>query len=360
MKKIFSLVALLMIVVTSCQVKQTEKEVITITTGAYILNQGNYGSNDASLSHFDMSNGKLIKNLFSGTNNQALGDCAQDMIGVGQCIVISVYNSKVIYIVNSVGKLLYDPISFTNRSPRYLAYDNDYIYVSFYEGYLGRISRSTAKYVDEVQVGRNPEQIAVSDGKIYVANSGGLDYPDYDSTVSVVDAKTFKVTATIDVVTNPTDMTIDGDGDLYLISKGDYGAVPNTLQRINTRTDKVENTFDFVATAMSIGKDGIMYILSSQYDASWNAVTKFYKFDTKTEKLIGEFVLQTPVENPYSIYCTKVNDYIFIGSSDYVSEGSISIYNSEGKQLTSFKSGGINPFKCLFTSSSFVVDKEVE
>jgi hypothetical protein len=55
-------------------------------------------------------------------------------------------------------------------------------------------------------------------GKIYVANSGGLDFQDanYDHTVSVIDLNSFEEIEQIEVGLNPYQVFADSQGDVYV------------------------------------------------------------------------------------------------------------------------------------------------
>ena len=107
-----------------------------------------------------------------------------------------------------------------------------------------------------------------------MANSGGLDYNTpvgYDKTVSVIDLASFQETKKIEVVTNPVNLVTDSQGDVYLVSMGDYGAIPNTFQRIDSETDEVTTITETNATEMaSVGDKH--YMIYSQYNANWNQV----------------------------------------------------------------------------------------
>jgi YVTN family beta-propeller protein len=68
--------------------------------------------------------------------------------------------------------------------------------------------------VQRIAVGQNPEGLAVSNGKLYVANSGGLNFPDVDSTVSVIDLTTHTELLKITVGKNPGGVCVDSEGDV--------------------------------------------------------------------------------------------------------------------------------------------------
>ena len=53
----------------------------------------------------------------------------------------------------------------------------------------------------------------------------------------------FKEKTKIEVVTNPVNLLADSQGDVYLVSMGNYGDIPNTFQRIDSKTDEVNNNY---------------------------------------------------------------------------------------------------------------------
>ena len=70
---------------------------------------------------------------------------------------------------------------------------------------MARIDTASLQVEALAQVGRNPEDLCVQDGKLYVSNSGGLDWEGIgvDRTVSVVDLAAFTETKQIEVGPNP-------------------------------------------------------------------------------------------------------------------------------------------------------------
>ena len=78
----------------------------------------------------------------------------------------------------------------------------------------------------------------------------------YDKTVSVIDLKKFEVEKTIEVEINPTILITVDNGDVYCISTGNYGDVPNTLQKIDPKSYAVTK----VGNATEMATDGKNFI----------------------------------------------------------------------------------------------------
>ena len=135
----------------------------------------------------------------------------------------------------------------------------------------------------KVKVGRNPEQLAVSSNKLFVSNSGGMDYSTevgYDKTVSVVDLSTFTEIKKLDVVLNPTRIQADEQGNVYVVSMGNYADIPNTVQKINTETYEVTSLTNCPNATEMAYEDGKLFLFYAQWGMSSPA---FLTFDTKSQ-----------------------------------------------------------------------------
>lgn len=324
-------------------------------SGVYILNSGKMGNNNSNISFYNFLTTEFKTKIFESANGTSLGDTGQDMVVYGSKMYIAVYGSGVIYVTDKQGKKLAAIESVKGdkkQQPRGLTSYEGKVYATLYDGYLAKIDTTKLEIESQVAVGRNPEYVRAANNKLYVANSGGLDYNTplgYDKTVSVVDVATFRETEQIPVVINPDKMAVDSEGDIYVISNGNYSNVPNTLQRIDATTHKVTSVGN--ATWMSMNNDKL-YIIYSQYDANWNQVVSYHVFDAKTEKMLTDkFITDgTPVNKPFSINTDPVNNYIYIGTSDYTNNGDMYIFTTDGKLVKKLDTGGLNPAGAYFAS----------
>lgn len=333
--------------VASIQVEDAE-----LAHGIYILNSGKMGNNNASLSFYNMDTQKMDPDAFQRRNERGLGDTANDMIVYGSKMYIAVYNSNVIEVTDLKGKSIKqiqssgDPLL-----PRYFTSYEGKVYVSLYDGYVGRLDTTSLEIEEKVKVGRNPEQLVVANRKLYVANSGGLDYSTplgYDKTVSVVDVETFTENKKIEVVLNPVCLTTDNQGDVYLVSMGDYGAIPNTFQRIDSNTDEVETVTETNATEFASTGDKL-YMLYSQYDANWNQTISFISYDAIHEKVLStNFITDgTTIAKPYKMGADPVTGSVYVTASDYKNNGDVYAFDADGKKLFQYEAG-LNPVRALY------------
>lgn len=329
-----------------------KKEPIDSMSGIFVLNSGKMGNNNAGLSFFDLGSKQSDVENFKTVNGRGLGDTANDMILYGSKIYTAVYGSNVIEVTDLKGKSIKQITSGeTPLQPRHLTSFEGKVYISLYDGYVARLDTMTLTIEERVKVGRNPEQLVVANNKLYVANSGGSDYNTpvgYDKTVSVLDLATFKEIKKIEVVLNPVGLQSDSQGDVYLVSMGNYGDIPNTFQRIDSKTDQVQAITETSATEMACDGETI-YIIHSQYDADWNQTISFISFDAVNEKVISKnFITDgTTVKKPYKIGVDRMTGSVYITSSDYKNNGDLYVFDSEGKKLYQFETG-LNPLRAVF------------
>lgn len=323
-----------------------------VTNGVYILNNGNYASNDASLSLYNPVTKALSTNVFQNKNGRKLGDLAQSMLIYGGKMYIAVYNSKVLFVTDSEGKIV-EELKISNNgqvlSPRGVVGHNGKVYVTLYEGYLAQVD-TTSYSTRLVKVGDNPEGVAVSGEKVFVANSGGMNYPVYGKTVSVVDISSMTEIKTIEVADNPTALAVNIRGEVFLISMGNYVDVFNTLQRIDPNSYSVTVLSNKPVTYMSMGSDSRLYFLSAQYDEDNVPDVSVGIYNTLSGAMEADFMMDgTKIkESPTCFSVDPVTEDVYIGTSDYVSEGDMYVFSKDGKLKDQFTSGGLNPMGVYF------------
>ena len=318
--------------------------------GFYLLNEGNMNMNKASLDYFDYESGIYSRNVYGAANPTAtlgLGDVGND---------IGVYGSKLYAVINASNKVEIMDASSTERlavldikNCRYLAFEGGFAYVSAYDGEIsigqdkpnGFIAKyDTANYemVAKIEVGRQPEEMAIANGKLYVANSGGYSPPDYESTVSVIDLKTFKFIKNIEVAINLHRMKADRHGNIYVSSRGDYYNTPSKLFVIDSETDHVNKQFDLACGNLTIQGD-TAYVIGSEFSyhtGDWNI--NYAMINTKTQQLLSQpFVSQElidKIQTPYGLAVDPETKNIYLtDAGDYVSPGKLYCYDLAADSL---------------------------
>ena len=321
---------------------------------AYILCEGAWGCNNASISYYPLGEGQLVNDVYYEKNNAKLGDLANDMIEYDDCVYVLLNGSKYVARLDSkcVEKARYE-FSDEEGTPRYMDADDGYLYVTQYGGKVSKLNASTLKSVATFNGGDNLEGIVAEDGKLYVSNTYKVDGSGnyvYNKEVLVIDAKTMKQVGSIAVVENP-DRIYEINDKIYVISKGNYVDVQPALQVIDTKN----LTAKYITSAEKIteGNNGLIYGVRSGYDVDWNIQNEFFTYNPKTGAVSEQsFLVDAPSDfSSIAIYMLVVDDDsgdIYVGTSDYVTTGTIYRFDKSGKLVTSFDAGGMNPKAMIF------------
>ena len=355
--KIF--VFLLLVGLVSCNDMQDVEKVITLpenqkTGKMLVLSEGLFNMNNSRLSYYNFETKELKTNYFKEKNKRGLGDTANDMIRYGSKIYIVVNVSSQVEVIDantgySVKQIPVFDEDDKARQPRYLTGKDGKVYVTCFDGNLLRIDTVKLEIDGMVKCGRNPEGLCIANEKIYVANSGGLDNPNYDNTVSVVDLNTFKEIKKIQVADNPYKIFADSEGDVYVSSRGNYStSQPYRFQRIDSYVDEVIQEFEGLNVLNFTIYNDIAYMYSFDFNSDNNWIKTF---DCLTEKVIDEKFItdNTKIEKPYSIQVNPFDGNIYItNTSDFTMNGDVLCFNKDGELQFSIDNIGLNPNKIIF------------
>lgn len=350
MKRIFNVAALVFTVIfaLSCRKDDPREEPVPSLEGVLVLNNGNWGSNDASLSLYDPVSGTVSGGMFLKANGQMLGDLGQDILRCGDELYIAVNGSRVIFITDlelNMKTAVEASAGGSKLSPRCLVGAGGKVYVTYYEGYLGEIDTQTYS-VRTTPVGPNPDGLAYAGGRLFVANSGGY-LPEFNNTVSVVDAAAFKETSTIEINCNPAAVVANGDGSLvYVMSFGNFTDIQPKLQVIDVSSYKLTDLDYPDVKGIAMGRDDTMLVVTGGYDENWNIAGTVWKHDAGTNARLGKFT-QEAINPYYSISADPATGSVFVGTSDYMTNGDVCFFDASGTLVAKFDTGGLNPQKCL-------------
>lgn len=309
---------------------------------AYILNEGSYDGNNAGFSVYQTDTKTVSGDIFYSANSTKLGDTGQDLIINKDYLFVSVYGSSYIAKTDMTGALVKSyNFSESEGLPRYLETDGTYIYVSLYSGRVAKFDAETFTFVDTVSVGMNPEQMAILNNQLIVANSGW----GAGKTLSVIDLSTFTLTKTIEVGVNPNYLQVC-DGKLFVLCFNDYSTY--LLQQVDVESGTVTTVGNATKFTQYEGK---LYCVNSVTDwATYATTNSFFTYDVATGTTSGSFLPESTLtsETIYCIAVCPVNGDIYLSTTDYVTNGTVYRFSNEGEQLDVIDAGGINPSKVIF------------
>lgn len=335
--------------------------------GFYILNQGNMGQNKASLDFLNAEKDELYLNVYDEVNPNkvmGLGDVGNE---------IAIFDEDELWIiVNGSNKVeVLDAFTCESEgeieipSPRYMAKDGDYVYVTSYagpvdfsdshaqKGFVAKINVNTLKEEDRCIVGYQPDGIAISGGKIYVANSDGFSQQYVDGEMSVIDIASFKVEKTVTVGMNLNRVFVDPQGKIWITSRGNYYDVNSRIHCYDPAKGEVVANLD-VPNSVACINDGILYVIG----ANWNYETQsntisYAEIDTRSMTVTttrwngaSEF---DKIVYPYCIAVDpQTGDICITDAGDFISPGWAYLFGADKSYKWSRRTGDI-PCSIAFT-----------
>ena len=322
----------------------------------YVLCAGLMGTYQATIDCYDFSTSSYLRNAYVEANPHVvleLGDVGNDLQRYGGSLWAVINGSHKVEVMDASTLIRRGQVDIPNC--RCVAFDGGYAYVTSYagpvndadgsqRGYVAKVDTATLTVVDTLHVGRQPEGLAVADGKLYVANSGGYCMPAYENTLSVIDLADFKCRSTIPVAVNMQHIVVDTRGMLWVSATGNYADVAPSLCRVDPRSGQ-STTFPIPVGSMTLQGDSL-YIVSNEWDFTLNhgvpasAIVNVERGEIVSRQLVDADILAQTV--PYGIAVHPRTHEIFISDAgDYVSPGTLYCFQRDGQLAWKVRTGQI-------------------
>lgn len=322
-----------------------------------LLNEGTWQADNGRISYFE--NGRIVSNQwFRDVNKRKLGDTPNDIIQIRpNLIAIAVNWSNIIQFIDAKGNAVAATEDVPNN--RDLATDGEFLYVSSYghecatanglktfvKGFVAKIDITSFNVVDAVEVGYEPDGIAIYKGKLFVANTGGYAFQEnheYEKTVSVIDTETMKVVRNIDTGQINLFGKLSQSGQYLCInSPGDYYDVgaATIIMDCQAVLDGMPDydcfvKLDYPATYSTPATDGSFYAIGSSYSYyegdykfSYLTINPSVVMRSRGADGIRENLPGTVIEHlqgmttPYGIYVNPYTGYIYATDAAGFAEG---------------------------------------
>lgn len=343
----------------------------TVTVSAQekiiLLNEGNWQTDNGRMTYFE--NGRIVSNeWFREINGIKLGDTPNDIIQINDdLIAIAINWSNIVQFITPEGKAVAATEDVPNN--RKLASDGRYVYISSYgheckvgdrfetftRGYVAKIDITDFKVVDAVEVGWEPEGIALYDGKLFVANTGGYAFNenhDYETTVSVIDAATMKIVRTVDTgIINLYGKMSQSGRYLCINSPGDYYDIPACCMVFDCRAaldgrpdNECFTRLDYASTYSTVTTDGKFFAVGSRF--SYYTMEYTFNYITIDPALVMASGGSAGVEEsmpgtmmndikkmtqPYGIYVNPYTGYMYAtDAGEFVAGGALYQWDPQG------------------------------
>jgi YVTN family beta-propeller protein len=240
--------AMLLFLTTAC--KKNDSDSGTTLKGVFVLNEGNFGQANASITSYNPETGEVSQNRYENENGSPIGDVLYSATEIGDRLYLVVNNSSKIEVVDKETLTKIATIRIANEaSPRELVQVSEtkaYV-TNLFGNSVSVINLETNEEDSTIAVGSNPEGIAIVGERAYVANSGFGN----GNTISVIDSNTDEVINTVTVGDNPIIIKKQDNDQLWVVCAGAYGDfndpnddTPGTIYVLSGVTGEVIANFE--------------------------------------------------------------------------------------------------------------------
>ena len=361
----------------SCIKEETPRLTPSATSlgeGAFVLNQGNQNSKiEGSYSFYDWKENVVHNRVFSTINGRSLGEAPQDGVVYGSKLYVSLWGSNAVQVIDAKSNKLIRTIS--TEQPQGLVAHGGHVYVANNTGQVSKIDTLDLQVKQQVEVGPNPVDVVVRDGKLYVSISDGYNYEKgyvNGKRLSKVNLANFHKEGEVLLQTtpteggngengqnqtvvegvNPTQMVLAEDGNIFVVCVGDYAQIPARVWKVS----KDDKTSVFAAGNIIATRRNELHVIKKMVDWNTGKVSMTWKvYDTQSGKVVAEnFAKDNWPLDPIAMNVHPRTGLVLVTShsvldvkSKFTSEGYLYTYTEKG-DLLNRQTVGIEPYAIVF------------
>lgn len=357
------LLLLILILCVSCVRTPNSPEnsdFITGENGVFILCEGLWGSDNATISRFDFSNGIIINQYFRKANPELrIGDTASDLEIKGDTAFVSVSTSSTIEVFSKInGKSIGRIFLPQNSMPRDIVIINDTIgYVTLlFKNQIAKFNPKTLTYSGEtIDVGPFPEGATRLGNYLYVANSGYGDFFHYApkaGSLSVVDINNSKEFKSIFCGKNLIEVVANAKYNRIYAAYYNLPSLPDSLGgivEIDAATHQITRHWRTRPTDITLSPSmDTLYFLQGNTDAISGVF--FIPLNKTSAQIEQKIINKNPNSIWYSLAISPDASLVLVGNAKrFTSNGELLIFknNFDSIPIKTYPVG-VNPNKIVF------------
>lgn len=315
-----------------------------------ILNEGAFPG-ASTLDVLSFSGQKYYADIYGQANpgdQQGLGNTGNDMIFAGNRIWIALNASN--RVVGISPKTFELEVDLGVPSPRSLASDEHFLYVTSYgaavyggsspvSGVLYRFGLNDPKNIMATDVGYQPEGVAIENGKIFVANSGGFNAL-HDNRITVIDQGSYKKDKDIELPVTNLNMVRKSYGKLWISTYGEFSSAPMSLVALSPTLESeiVEGVHADKITECK----GFIYAVGNHAEMTGGTDYCLYKVNAANMTVETVHFAGTDLAGiayPYCIYINPLNEDIYIADASFTGDSTLWCFSKDFKLKWSIPTG---------------------
>jgi len=360
--RILPVLALLVFIISSCNKGPVREQIVhqdpPINVDSnhrylYVVNEGNFTWNNASVSIIDLTDTAIQNNIYATVNdNHVLGDVAESMKVMNGKGYIVVNNSNKIEVVSLPTFKSLKSISCPN-SPRNIEFiDSTKAYVTNLYKDISVIDLKTLTITKTISTPNWTEGMVFYNNHMFVTCVGTFSQPNSDrkAKILVVDTKEDRIVDSIPSGKEPLGIVIDKRDKVWVLCTGGWDNVePPSIIRINPDLMVVEKIYTFpdvkdVPSRLNINALGdTLYFLKDGV----------YQMPIASSSIPDSPFIPASGRLFYGLVIDPLNGNIFVGDAiNYTQDGLVYRYNQvSGSLLNSYSVGRIPGSFCFPANS---------
>lgn len=294
--------------------------------------EGNFQYSNASISVVDLENDNVSRDVYRNVNGNAIGDVLQSFTVKGDTLLVVLNNSGTIKLLdlNSLKEI----VSFSGfTSPRHAEFidDDQIIITDLYAKKLLKFHLKDVAISGSINVSGWQEQIILLDSMAFIANLG-------QNQIDLINLNSFSLQDSIELMFKPSHLKSMADdrfiaaGAIIEDDQESEIAVFNSISELlfSSRISKSITGFD--------AKEGDCFYSDSKH---------VYKYDPVSG--LSAMLFPHRCLTPYALHYEDTKNLLVMSDArDYISNGTVQVFNSEGDFLNNYEVG-IIPQTIRFT-----------
>ncbi|MFW5821390.1 MAG: YncE family protein [Bacteroidota bacterium] len=312
----------------------------------FIINEGNYGYGNASLSYYERDSFKVTNGIFISANDFPLGDVPQSMIINDSLAYITVSNSGKILVFN-ISDFRHNATIGGFTAPRYMLFINDSLMLvsDLYEKALNVVNTHLNKITGKIPLGGPVEQMEIIDDYVYAASWS------FNDMLYKINIDERRLVDSIDTGLQPNSIVKDRNNNLWVLCDGGYpgnsaGHEKARLMKIEPLSMTVLTELTFPDLSSSPSKLNInssrdsLYYIEGKWGGGVRSEKGIFCISIEATELPQQAFIPANDNLFYGLGIDPENSDVYCSDAiDYLQKGIVFRYNSEGEKIDSFRVG---------------------
>ena len=297
-----------------------------------VLNEGNFGFGNASVSILNSETGEIANNQFRLVNGVGIGDVLQSA---------KRYQDKYYFVVNNSGKIV---VTDTNlsllheikgfNSPRYLEFYGNKAFVSdLKQGGIYVVNLDSRQIVNEIATQGWTEELEIVNSKLIVMDRGDYLSNSDSNHMYIIDPELEIKTDSLKTGINPNSYCLDGNGKLWVLTSGLAGLEVPALTQYDLDSKNILFQYQFSTSRIP---NKLRY--SSLNNRLYFIDHSIYSIHTNGTEQIPQIFYRRNTENFYGLDVIRGKIYA-TNAKNYNQSGDINIFDFSGNISVNTGSG---------------------